>query len=66
MVVFNKLPHLEVSVQVYGVNVQEYDDDEEITAKPGPVGEYQAARTVSKFIEAADGAEFRVKCSFSP
>ncbi|KAB8304358.1 hypothetical protein EYC80_003766 [Monilinia laxa] len=66
MVVFSKLPHLGVSVQVDGVNVQEYDDDEEITVKPGPVGEYQAARTVSKFIEAVDGAEFGVKCSLSP
>ncbi|KAG4035007.1 hypothetical protein MFRU_002g03560 [Monilinia fructicola] len=66
MVIFNKLPHLEVSVQVDGANVQEYDDDEEITVKPGLVGEHQAGRTVSKFVEAVDGAEFCVRCLISP
>ncbi|KAI9648088.1 hypothetical protein NHQ30_002717 [Ciborinia camelliae] len=65
MVVLDKLPGLEVNVQVNGANLQEYNDDEEVEVKPGPVGEHQASRTVSKYIEAVDGAEFSIKCSLS-
>ncbi|ESZ96955.1 hypothetical protein SBOR_2637 [Sclerotinia borealis F-4128] len=62
MVVLDKLPGLEVNIEVDGVKVQEYNDDEEVEVKPGRVGEHQASRTVSKYIEAIDGAEFSIKC----
>ncbi|QSZ37469.1 hypothetical protein DSL72_008567 [Monilinia vaccinii-corymbosi] len=66
MAILDKLPGLEGSVEVGGVQVREYEDEEEIDVKPGPVGEHQAARTVSKYIEADDGAEFIIKCSLLP
>ncbi|TGO80941.1 hypothetical protein BPOR_1500g00020 [Botrytis porri] len=66
MVVLDKLPGLEVAVRVNGVQVQEYDDDEDVEIGPGPSGEHQASRTVSKYIEAIDGAEFSIICTLLP
>ncbi|KAF5871952.1 uncharacterized protein Bfra_008979 [Botrytis fragariae] len=66
MVVLDKLPGLEVNIQVNGAKVQEYDDNEDAEIGPGLSGEHQASRTVSKYIEAIDGAEFRIICTLLP
>ncbi|TGO36562.1 hypothetical protein BHYA_0121g00230 [Botrytis hyacinthi] len=66
MVVLDRLPGLDVTIRVNGVQAQEYDDDEDIEVGPGPVGEHQALRTVSKYIEAIDGAEFSIICALLP
>ncbi|TGO68181.1 hypothetical protein BELL_0843g00030 [Botrytis elliptica] len=66
MAVLDKLPGVEVTIRVNGVQAQEYDDDEDIEAGPGRSGEYQALRTVSKYIEAIDGAEFSIVCTLLP
>lgn len=65
MVVLDRLAGVKCYVQVNGVTVQEYDDDEDVETQPGPVGEYQALRTVTKYIEAVTGAEFSIACHFS-
>jgi hypothetical protein len=65
MVHHGDFPGLEVTVQIAGSPAVEYEDDEEIEVAPGPVGVYQAARTVSKYVEAVTGAEFSIKVSFS-
>ncbi|KAJ8066199.1 hypothetical protein OCU04_005284 [Sclerotinia nivalis] len=66
MVVLDKLPNLDVTIQLNGAEVQEYNDDEEVEVGSGPAGKYQALRTVSRYIEAIDGGEFSIKCSASP
>ncbi|KAF7960662.1 hypothetical protein EAE96_000336 [Botrytis aclada] len=65
MVFHDKLPGLEFHFEVNGERVDEYDDNEEVETKPGPVGEYQSSRTVVKYIEAVTGATFSIKCSVS-
>ncbi|TEY58715.1 hypothetical protein BOTCAL_0202g00180 [Botryotinia calthae] len=65
MVVLDKLPGLEFYFEVNGERLEEYDDEEEVEIKPGPVGEYQSSRTVAKYIEAVTGAAFGIKCHIS-
>jgi hypothetical protein len=62
MAVFDFIKGIEVTVRVDGQALQEYDDDE-IKVEPGEVGEYQASRTVSKYIEAAGDKEFSIHMS---
>lgn len=66
MVVSDKFPGLDVTIRVNGVQAQEYDDDEDIEYGPGLIGAHQALRTVSKYIEAIDGAEFSIICTLLP
>lgn len=56
---------LEVTVQIDGSPAVEYENDEDIEVVPGPAGAHQAARTVSKYIEAVTGAKFSIRMSFS-
>lgn len=65
MAVLDKLPGLEFYFEVNGERLEEYDDEEEVEIKPGPVGEYQSSRTVTKYIEAVTGAAFGIKCHIS-
>ncbi|CAD6442056.1 d6c14631-513c-4e42-9fb9-7ed42fb51ab4 [Sclerotinia trifoliorum] len=65
MVVLDKFPNLAVTIQMNGAEVQEYNDDEEVEVGSAPAGDHQALRTVSKYIEAIDGAEFSIKCCAS-
>ncbi|ATZ50290.1 hypothetical protein BCIN_05g06580 [Botrytis cinerea B05.10] len=65
MAVLDKLPGLEFYFEVNGERLEEYDDDEEVEIKPGPVGKYQSSRTVAKYIEAVTGAAFGIKCHIS-
>jgi hypothetical protein len=62
MAVFGFIKGIEVAVHVDGQALQEYDDDE-LEVKLGDVGEYQASRTVSKYIEAAGDKEFSIHTS---
>ncbi|PQE27998.1 hypothetical protein CJF32_00005765 [Rutstroemia sp. NJR-2017a WRK4] len=64
MVHHGDFPGLEVTVQIGESSAVEYEDDEEIEVAPGPAGVHQAARTVSKYIEAVTGAEFSIRVSF--
>lgn len=62
MAVLDSLPGLTVSVCVDGQALNEFEDDEAVvSSKPGVIGEYQAARTVTKYIEAMSDKEFTVK-----
>ncbi|PQE06594.1 hypothetical protein CJF31_00009722 [Rutstroemia sp. NJR-2017a BVV2] len=65
MVHHGNFPGLEVTVKIGGSSAVEYEDDEEIEVAPGPAGVHQAARTVSKYVEAVTGAEFSIKVSLS-
>jgi hypothetical protein len=65
MVHHGDLPGLEVIVKIGGSPAVEYEDEEESEVAPGPSGVHQAARTVSKYIEAVTGAEFSIQLSFS-
>ncbi|KUJ24191.1 uncharacterized protein LY89DRAFT_679393 [Mollisia scopiformis] len=56
MAILDAVPGLEVSVCVENTALEEYRDDE-------PVGVYQAARTVSKYVEAISNKAFTVKIS---
>ncbi|KAF8860115.1 hypothetical protein BDZ45DRAFT_649240 [Acephala macrosclerotiorum] len=61
MAILDKVPGLEVTFCVDGMPLEEYDDDEELTlGKPGAIGEYQVARTVSKYVEALSDKEFSI------
>ena len=62
MAVLDSLPGIEATICINKVPLQEYEDDEvEIAA--GHVGEYQAARTVSKYVESATNKEFSIRLS---
>lgn len=62
MAILKSLPGLEVTIRVDGKPLQEYDDDEEEEAEveETPVAEYQAAKTVSKYVEVASDKEFLI------
>ncbi|APA09595.1 hypothetical protein SS1G_06254 [Sclerotinia sclerotiorum 1980 UF-70] len=66
MVVLDKLPNMDVTIEINGAEVQEYNDDEELEVGSGPIANHQALRTVSRYIEAIDGAEFSIKFFASP
>jgi hypothetical protein len=53
MAVLDGLPGLGAIICVDGEALEEYEDDEEETFEPGPVGEYKASRTVSKYIQSS-------------
>ncbi|PVH81477.1 hypothetical protein DL98DRAFT_169347 [Cadophora sp. DSE1049] len=61
MAIFDLYPGLEVNVTIDGVALPEYDDDEEEALKPGPVGAYQASRTVTKYIESVSDKELAIE-----
>jgi hypothetical protein len=54
MTVLDNVPGLEVTVQVNGSSLQEYNDDD---SEPAP-------KSVTKYIEAISGAQFRVQYEF--
>jgi hypothetical protein len=66
MAVLESLPGVEVCVCVDGNALEEYKDDEEVKVTPGPVGEHQASKTVSKYIESITGKEFCIRATISP
>jgi len=61
MAVLDGLPGLEVFVCIDGQPIQEYNDDEEEEVAQTPVAEYQAAKTVSKFVESISDKEFSIQ-----
>lgn len=68
MAILNKLPGLEVTINVNGVPLQEYEEDSSdlYEASPGLSGEWQDARTVSRYIEAATDTEFSIVVAGEP
>jgi len=68
MAILNKLPGLEVTININGVPLQEYkqDSDDLYEASPGLSGEWQDARTVCKYIEAATDTEFSIVVTGEP
>ncbi|KAE9368742.1 hypothetical protein N431DRAFT_494137 [Stipitochalara longipes BDJ] len=61
MAVLDTLRGLDVSICIDGQPLKEYDDDEEEEVQETPVAEYQAARTVRKYVESVSDKEFEVK-----
>jgi hypothetical protein len=57
---------LTVFVCVDDKPLDEYDDDEEVEAKPGDIGEYQAANTVTKYVESTSDKEFMIQINVDP
>jgi hypothetical protein len=69
MAIQDDTPGLEVVVCMDGKPLEEYDNDEEEEAKPGlqtGVMKYQAARTVTKYIESVSDQEFIIQCNLAP
>jgi hypothetical protein len=62
MAILQGLPGIRVTVCVEREEVHEYDDNED-EVKPGEVGQYQASKTVSKFIESTPGQVFAINLS---
>jgi hypothetical protein len=63
------IPGLEVVVCINGKPLDEYDNDEKEAAKPGlpsEVFQYQAARTVTKYIESVSDQEFIIQINLAP
>jgi hypothetical protein len=59
MAVLKGLEGIEVTVRVDNSALHEYNDDE-VSNELVPIGEYQASKTVSKYIEAVTGKEFTI------
>lgn len=69
MAIQDHVPGLEVAVCINGKPLEEYDNDEEEEAKPGLQSEafrYQAARTVTKYIESVSDQEFAIQLTIGP
>jgi len=62
MAIFDFLPGFEVTVNVDGEPLKEYNDNEDEII-PGEVGKYQASKTVAKYIELVTGKGFTIKLS---
>ncbi len=65
MAIPERVPGLQACVLVDGNALPEYDHEEIEPTKPGPIGEHQAVRTVSKYIEAVSGKEFGIRISLN-
>ena len=61
MAVLDDLPGLGVSICIDGQPVEEYNDDEEEEVAETPIAEYQAAKTISKFVESISDKEFSIR-----
>lgn len=62
MAVLQSLPGIEVFVCVKGEALEEYDDDEaQADVESGETNQYQASKTVSKYIESVTDQEFAIK-----
>jgi hypothetical protein len=59
--VLEAIPGLDVSVCIDGEPLEEYDDDEGEEVKPGRVGQWQAARTVCKYITSESDKQFCIR-----
>jgi hypothetical protein len=66
MAILNSVPGLEICVCIDGEALVEYDDDEEQEVGAGHVAEYQAAKTVSKYIESISDKDFGIKATIGP
>jgi hypothetical protein len=69
MAIQDDIPGLEVVVCIDGKPLEEYDNNEEEQAKPGlpsEVFQYQAARTVTKYIESVSDQEFIIQINLAP
>ena len=69
MVIQDHTPGLEVVVCMDGKPLEEYENDEEEEAKPGlqtGVMKYQAARTITKYIESVSDQEFIIQIDLAP
>ena len=69
MAIQDHTPGLEVVVCMDGKPLEEYDNDEEEEAKPGlqtGVMKYQAARTITKYIESVSDQEFIIQIDLAP
>jgi hypothetical protein len=69
MAIQDHAPGLEVTVCVDGKPLEEYDNDEEEEMRQGldpEVMKYQAARTVTKYIESVSDQEFIIQINLAP
>jgi hypothetical protein len=61
MAVLDAIPGLKVFICIDGKPLEEYDDDEEEEVEVTPIAEYQAAKTVRKYVESISDTEFSIK-----
>jgi hypothetical protein len=66
MAVFDFIRGLKVEINVDGVAVQEYDDNEEEDDDLVGAKQYQASRSVNKYVEAISGKNFEVVITVGP
>ena len=59
MAVLEGLEGIEITVRVDDQALVEYDDDD-VEKQPGSKGEYQASKTVAKYVEAVTSKEFAI------
>jgi hypothetical protein len=59
MAIFDLLPDIGVTVEVDKQPLKEYNDDD-LEVVPGKFGQYQASRTVAKYVEAVSGKEYSI------
>ena len=58
--VLDALTGLDVTVCIDGELLVEYEDDEQEEVKPGHIGEWRVARTISQYITFESGNEFSI------
>ena len=65
MAILPDLPGVEVTIQMDGVAMKEYDDVDEVDTNGDELKQYQASKTVSKYIECLNDKEFSIAVSSS-
>lgn len=66
MAILPAAPGLVAEICVDNQPLEEYEDDDELEVEPGPAGEYQASRTVSKYIKSTSDKEFFIRVTVQP
>jgi hypothetical protein len=61
MAVLDAVPGLDVSICIDDQQLEEYSEDEEEEVEETPIAEYQAAKTVRKYVESVSDKEFEVR-----
>jgi hypothetical protein len=61
MAIFAGVPGIEVTIHQNGVATREYDNDEVDMNDGSALSQYQASKTVSKYIEAHTGQDFSIE-----
>ncbi|KAF4621903.1 hypothetical protein G7Y89_g14442 [Cudoniella acicularis] len=61
MAIFDSLLGLEATVLVDGIALKEFEDNEDESPGVGPINEYRASKTVSKYIESTSDKDYSLR-----